>query len=261
VTKNKVNIGVLDIETSPYECYTWGLWDQNIGLEQVKVERTVLSFAYMPLGGKPVYEYTGGRGRDHVRDDRLLLKKLWKILDDADILIVQNGKKFDLKVINARMAMYGMQPYSPVRIVDTLQVAKKHFGFSSNKLAWLSKHLTDTPKSEHKEFPGWELWLECLKDNAKAWAVMKKYNIRDIIATAKVYLKLRPWMDNHPNIGVYADGKLDGCPACGSHKLQQRGVAVTQASKYPRFHCQECGKWSKGKAMLTPLSARKGRLV
>ena len=251
-------VGTLDIETSPYECYTWGLWDQNIGVEQIKTERTVLSFCWKPLRSRKLI-YMDSQGAP--REDLGVLQALWSVLDDADIVIAQNGKKFDLKVINARMAMLDLPPYSPVRVIDTCEVAKRHFGFGSNKLAWLSKHLTDSPKDDHRKFPGMELWLECLKDNPKAWEEMRKYNIQDVIATEKLYLKLRPWIANHPNLGVYVDGKLTACPNCGSTHVQRRGEAKTQTSSYPRFHCQDCGKWSKGKEMLTPIAHRKTRLI
>ena len=253
---NKPVIGILDIETSPYEAYVWGLWDQNIGVEQIKTERTVISYAYKELGSSEVvYKDTGGRGAAKVRDDKVLLAGLAAILDRADIIIAQNGKKFDLRVINGRMAMHRMRPYSPPRIIDTLSAAKKYFAFGSNRLAWLSKHLTDTPKSEHKEFPGMQLWLECLKDNPAAWRVLKKYNIRDIIATEKVYLEFRPWLGNHPNMGVYLE--CAACVACGSSRLQARGQSVTQSAKYPRFQCQDCGKWNRGTGMQIEADVRK----
>jgi hypothetical protein len=31
-------IATLDIETCPLESYTWGLWKQNVGLNQIKTE-------------------------------------------------------------------------------------------------------------------------------------------------------------------------------------------------------------------------------
>lgn len=250
-------IATLDIETSPYEAYVWELWDQNVGIEQIKAERSILSFGYKKLG--KTTEYYDVTGQKNLRDDSKLLEILWEKLDGTDIVVAQNGKKFDIKIINARLAIHGFPPYSPIRIIDTMQIAKKHFRFSSNKLAWLSKYLTDSAKSEHKEFPGMELWIECLKGNSKAWNSMRKYNVRDIVATEKLYLKLRPWIDNHPNVGVYS-GESHTCPACGSSKVQSRGFAITQSSKYVRYHCQMCGKWSRGKQMLTPLEERKDRL-
>lgn len=262
VAIKKPKIGLIDIETSPLEVYAWDLWERNTGLDQIKTEWSILSYAAKWLDSdKVIYEDSGGRGPENVRDDSRLLIGIRNFLDDADIIIAQNGKRFDIKKINARMAMKGIAPYSPIRVIDTYEVAKKHFGFTSNKLAWTSMHLTDSPKSEHKQFPGFELWLECLKDNKKAWKEMKKYNIQDIISLQKYYFKLRPWIKAHPNLGTYSDGEVMLCPKCGSDKLQKRGEAVSQNTRYQRYQCVNCGGWSRGKIMLTSLSKRRGLLT
>lgn len=258
---NGPRIVTLDIETAPLQSYHWGLWDQNIGLEQIAVEWTILSFSAKWLGEKKVfYKDTGGRGVDKVRDDKALLEELWNILNEADIVIAQNGQAFDIKKINARMIMAGMKPYSPIKIVDTMLVSKKHFSFTSNKLAWLSGHLTTAKKSEHKLFPGFELWAECMKDNAKAWAEMKKYNCIDTVATEELYLKLRPWVEGHPNVAIYSEMEEMLCPKCNSDKVQKRGKAFTQTGEYHRFQCQDCGGWSRSRYTLNTKDKRKAQL-
>jgi len=257
-----LNILTLDIETSPLESYTWGLWDQNVGLEQIKTEWSILSYSAKWLDSKKViYQDTGGRGPKRVRDDKCLMLPLWKLLDTADIVVAQNGQRFDLKKINARMIQHGLGPYSPVKVVDTLLAAKKHFGFTSNKLGWMSKYLTETPKDEHKKFPGFELWTECLKDNPAAWAEMRKYNVRDVIATEELYIKLRPWISSHPNVGAFHEDSETRCPKCGSTHVQSRGKAVLQQGVYKRFQCQDCGGWSRGKTMELDLKKRRSLLA
>ena len=260
--QQKPRIKTLDIETAPLESYTWGIWEQDVGIDQIKTEWSVISYAIKDLGDPKVrYRDTGGRGPKKVRDDKALLVELHKELDDCDILIAQNGRAFDTKKVNARMAMHGIRPYSPVRVIDTLLMAKKHFMFTSNKLDWLSRNLTDHPKDTHKEFPGFELWIECMKDNPKAWEVLKRYNIQDVVAAEKVYLRFRPWIVSHPSLAVYAGGDQHLCPACGSSHVQRRGEEVTQAAIYARYHCQECGKWSRGKVMENTPRERKALLV
>lgn len=256
--EKKPKIGLIDIETSPLEVYAWDLWERNTGLEQIKTEWSILSYAAKWFDSDEIiYQDTSGRGAFKVRDDSKLLVGIRDFLDKADIVIAQNGKKFDLKKINARMVMKGIKPYSPVRVIDTYEVAKKHFGFTSNKLAWTSKHLTDSPKSEHRKFPGFELWLGCLRDNQEAWKEMKAYNIQDILSLQDYYIKIRPWIKAHPNMGIYTDGDVPVCPKCGSAKIQRRGIAVSQTTRYQRYQCTNCGGWSRSKAMLTTLARRK----
>jgi len=262
MNSNTPRIATVDIETAPLESFTWGIWDQNIGLEQIKTEWSILSYAWKWLDSKAIIQAdTSGRGIKKVRDDKKLAGQLWKLLDEADIVVAQNGIKFDIKKINARLIQHGFGPYSPIRVVDTLQVAKKHFGFTSNKLEWQSQKLTDSPKSKHKRFPGFELWLECLADNPAAWAEMRKYNKQDVLATEKLYLKQRPWIAQHPNVGTYSGESAPSCPKCGSTHVTKQGTKTMQAGVYQQYKCQGCGGWSRGKAMLNALSVRKGKLV
>lgn len=253
---------VIDIETSPIEAYVWQLFDQNVALNQIKTEWSILSYACKWLGEKKVhYEDTSGRGKARVRDDKKLMRGLWEMLDEADIVVGQNHKKFDLKKIHARMIEHGYKPYSPIRVVDTTIEARRYFGFTSKKLEWMSKHLTDTPKDDHKDFPGFELWTECLADNPRAWAQMKKYNVRDVQATEKVYLRLLPWMATHPNVAAFIEDKDIRCPKCGSKNLQARGYAHSQQGKYQRFQCNECAGWARGRAQQLHHTVRKAQLV
>lgn len=253
---------VIDIETSPIEAYVWQLFDQNIALNQIKTEWSILSFAAKWTDSKTIiYQDTGGRGKAKVRDDKKLVRDLAELLDEAEIVVGQNHRKFDLKKINARMIMHGIPPYSPIRAVDTTVEARRYFGFTSKKLAWMSAHLTDTPKDEHKEFPGFELWTECLADNPKAWREMKKYNCRDVEATEKVYKRLLPWMSTHPNCAAYIEDKDPRCPKCGSDKLWMRRYVHTQQGKYPQYRCEDCNGWARGKMQQLATDVRKSLLV
>ena len=255
---------VLDIETSPLEAWCWGLWKQYVSLEQIKSEWTILAFAAKWLGKRTIlYADTGGRGVNKVRDDKLLMKAIWNLLDEADLVVAQNGKRFDVKRINARLIEHGFGPPSPYRVIDTLLVARKYFAFTSQKLAWTSKHLTDAPKSEHKKFPGFELWVECLKDNPKAWAEMRKYNRQDVVSCEKVYLKMRPWIENHPNLGTYDESDRPMCPKCGSTSVELAGTrrSVKQQGMYIRYRCNDCGGWARGKVMQLPIEKRRSLLV
>jgi hypothetical protein len=254
-------IVTLDIETAPIEAWTWGLWEQNISLDMVKEDWTILSFSAKWLDDpKVIYVDTGGRGKAKVRDDMRLLERLWEVLDSADIVVCQNGKEFDLKKINARFIESGFPPYSPVRVVDTMLAAKKHFGFTSNKLAYLSGKLTKTKKLKHKKYPGFELWEACLRDEKAAWKEMRLYNQVDVLATEELYLKLRPWIEGHPNVAVYMTGAERRCPKCGSTSVKKRGLLYTQTGAFQRFECNACHGTSRGRENLLGKQARKALL-
>jgi hypothetical protein len=237
---------LLDIETAPLEVYTWGIWDQNVGVNQIISEWTILAFCVKDLGKNPVrYLDAGCRGPDKVRDDKHLLRALWRELDQADIVITQNGIQFDIKKIKARMVMEGMTPFSPIKVIDTKKIAKAEFGLTSNGLEWMGDKIANMPKDKHKKFPGFELWEECLNDNPAAWAEMKKYNIRDVLVLEAVYMKMRGWATAHPNVAVYMLGEEPRCGRCGSEQVQKRGPTYTQTGEYTRIWCRDCTGWSR----------------
>lgn len=243
---SKPIINTLDIETAPIEAATWGLFKQNVGLNQIRKDWTILSVAWKRLGKAPV-TYFDTSEKEDVRDDRELLDIIWKVLDESDIIIAQNGVRFDAKKINARFLQADMPPPRPYKIIDTLLMAKQVAAFTSNKLDWLSQILTDTQKDHHNAFPGMELWNECLKGNPAAWRAMKRYNKRDIPSCEKVYLRLRPYYAGHPNLAQYYDDEKLRCPKCGSTHVEDVGSVFTQASEYRQYRCSSCHGYSRSR--------------
>src|ERR1700676_1733367 len=133
---NKPKILVIDIETSPIISYTWGLFDQNVGLNQVVQDWNILSYAAKFLDNKKVYYNDLSKSKD-LHNDKILVQDLWKLLDEADIVIGQNSVAFDIKKIKARMLIHDMKPPSSFKQIDTMLISKKHFNFTSNKLEYL----------------------------------------------------------------------------------------------------------------------------
>lgn len=236
----KPKILLFDIETSPNLGYIWGKWEQNvIAFEQ---EWFMLSFCAKWLDGKTItrglIDYPA-----YVKDktnDKALVTELWQLFNEADIIIGHNGDKFDVRKSNTRFIEHGLMPPEPYKTIDTLKVAKKYFAFNSNKLDDLGKRLGVGRKIKTG---GFELWLACLQGDAKAWQSMKRYNRQDVLLLEQIYLKLRPWITGHPNVSILTQ-TLDGCPSCGSLKLQRRGFGISKTGKYQRFQCKECGAWS-----------------
>jgi hypothetical protein len=252
-------IAVLDIETAPLQSHHWGLWQQNISLAQITIEWSILSFCNKWAGEKAI-EYMDTSKQEDVRDDSELLHRLWAILDEADFVVAQNGKKFDIKKIKARMVMHGLPPFSPVIVIDTLLIAKAEFGFTSNKLEWMTGKLTKTKKRKHKKFPGFELWTQCLLNNPEAWKEMRLYNIDDVVSLEELYYVLRPWATGHPNVAAFFEDDKTRCAKCGHDKLTQRGYQYTQTGQYKRYSCNKCGGWSRSRYTLNTLEKRQALL-
>ena len=246
MSKQTPRILFLDIETSPLEVYSWGLFDQNIALNQIKNDWMVLSVAGKWAGEKKVHYWD----KRNDKDDTRVLEGIWKLLDEADICVSQNGKRFDHKKLNARFILRGMEPPSSFQIVDTLVLAKKYFAFTSNKLEYLSDKLcTKYKKLKHSKFAGFDLWKECLKGNIAAWNEMEKYNKHDVLALEELYTKLAPY--SNITLDIYQDGQRATC-SCGSQSFSKNGYKFLSQGKYQRYKCNKCGSERRSKENLIP---------
>lgn len=247
---------VFDIETAPKKAYVWQFWKQNIGLNQLIGYGYVMSIAYKWLGEDEIF-YLENR----TEDDRELVEKFSHVLESADMAIAHNCLGFDIPVLRSRAVIHGIAPWSPVKIIDTLRIAKREFRFDSNKLEYIAKVLGVEEKDQHKEFPGFELWAECMAGNPKAWKEMRLYNVQDVITLEQVYLKLRPWATNHPNVMVNKDSEEHACPKCGGTHLHRRGYQYTNTGKYQRYQCTDCGGWSRTRYTENTKEVRKSLLT
>lgn len=245
---------IVDIETAPLEVYCWGLFDQNIGLNQIKEDWSVLCWSAKWLDGKKVY-FDSVANQKNKRDDSKILKGIHRLMDQADIILGQNSSRFDVKKLNSRFILNGMKPPSSYRQLDTLKIAKKHFSFTSNKLEYTSGKLnTKYSKLKHEEFGGFDLWRECLAGNKKAWAAMKKYNIHDVLATEEYYKKISGW-DSSINFDVYRNDEQNIC-ACGHPAFMKYGYRFTNAGKFQRYKCKSCGREHISKSNLLTIEKR-----
>jgi len=232
---------IYDIETAPILGYVWGLWDNNVGLNQIESDWYVLSWSAKWLGD-PVEEvmYMDQRDAKNIENDKKILEGIWELLDEADIVITQNGKSFDQKKLNARFIIHDMKPPSSYRHIDTKRLAKKIFGFTSNSLAYMTDKLcTKYKKLKHVKFVGFSLWKECLAGNQEAWEEMEEYNRYDVLSLEELYLKMAPW-DNSINFGVYVDGYENMCK-CGSVDFEKSGFHHTNSARHQKWKCTECG--------------------
>jgi hypothetical protein len=238
---------VLDIETSPIEARVWGIRDQFIGHTRVRKDWTIIAWAAKWLG-EPASKimYRDQRSAKNIADDSRMLRDIHQLMDEADIILTQNGNRFDVKKLNARFILNDFPPPSPFKKLDTCVIAATKFGFTSNKLDYLTDKLcTKYKKLKHKKFPGDELWDECLDGNPEAWAEMEKYNKHDVLALEELYGVLGPWVADM-NFGLYIDDAKPVCRQCGSDQLILRGAAYTESGKFHKYQCKSCRGWGRG---------------
>lgn len=238
---SKPKILLFDLETSPNLAYVWGKYEQNV--IAYKKEWELLSVAYKWLGESKVYCLTREDYKD--KSDKQLSKALRNLLNEADIVIAHNGDEFDIKKSNAKFVEHNLGPTAPFQKIDTKKLAKKYFKFNSNSLDDLGNLLGVGRKMKTG---GFDLWLDCMAGKSSAWKQMAEYNKQDVLLLERVYLKLLPWADQHPNVSMLAN-VTDGCPKCGHRKLESKGVRFN----YRRYICKGCGGYCRARL------AEKGR--
>ena len=238
--KNLPKILVLDIETRQMLLGGFGLFNQNFSLDQIEEDWSIISFSAKWKGSEDVfYEDVSTQTEDS------LLSKLHKLLDQADFILAHNGRRFDLKKIRARLIARGFPPHSPVRVIDSLEICKKEFGFSSNKLQYLTNLLCKkNVKSSHEKFHGYKLWREFLRGNPEAIQEMREYNIIDVLSLEELYDILAPWSSTLPVFDAYDDDPSE------NSDWEFDGYVYTNLAKYERFRNVKTGQYRRGRKNL-----------
>lgn len=249
--KNAAKILLYDIEISPNIAYCWGKYEQN-AIAFLR-ERMTISIAWKWLDDPRVYCASLPDFKSYARDkhnNKELIKKFHSVITKADIVIAHNGNRFDEKQLATEFLKHKLSPPTPHKAIDTLVASRRYFRFNSNRLDDLGESLGVGRKLKHE---GFGLWLGCLGGERKSWLKMVRYNKQDVVLLERVYKKMRPWMDSHPNLNRFSGDRLS-CSVCGSSNTERRGRAYTAGASRTRLQCRDCGKWSLGESVKNRLS-------
>ena len=256
-TRMRAKILILDIETAPMKAYIWRRWKENIGDSQVISRWFLLTWSAKWLFDDKVMsgKLTGKEAR--AQNDKRIVSELWSLLDEADIVVAHNGERFDIPQMNARFIVHGLRPTTPYQQIDTLRIARKQFDFDGNGLDNLANIFGITGKVQ----TSFELWERCVDGKSKALKEMETYNKQDVLLLEEMYLKMRPWIKSHPNLGLYVDAEEPICSSCGSTNVEPKGDYVTTVGKYQTYVCDDCGAFSRERTSHVSKEKRKSLLV
>lgn len=228
----------LDIETAPSIVYTWGRFKQNIGLNQVVQDGSVICFAAKWYGSKQTMFWS-----DHHHGHDVMVQNAHRLMDEADIIVGYNHRAFDVKHLHREFILAGMAPPSPHKDVDLLTVVRQSAKFESNKLDNVAQRLEIGAKIAHE---GFDLWKACMAGDNAAWGRMRTYCKGDVDLTQDLYDRLRPWIKGHPHMGVNASNEDITCDRCGSDDMRRDGTWLANQIAYVRYQCNGCGGWVRG---------------
>lgn len=252
------NILFYDIETAPILGVAWSKYETT--LVWIVEDWYMLSFAWkwghekkthiLALPDFPLYQ-------KEPKNDWALISELHELFNKADIVVAHNGDRFDNRKSNARFLKHNIVPTEPYHSIDTLKVARRQFALTSYKLDDLAEYLGLGRKLKTDK----DLWESCMAGDPQAWAKMRRYNKRDVVLLEKVYLKLRPWIANHPGLNVI-NGRPDACPKCGGQRMHKgMKYRATNTNLYQYYRCMDCGGMAKARMPEHKPSADKMKYV
>lgn len=223
----------IDIETAPMLAAIWSLRSDYVPINHIIEPGYTMCWAAKWHGKKEVIFDS-----IYHSSKRKMIKHVYDLLSEADSVCHYNGTKFDIPMLQQEFLLQKLKPIEYFQI-DLLKVVRKKFKFHSNKLDYVSQQLGLGSKVKHM---GMDLWRGCMNKDLKCWDVMKKYNKQDVILLESLYNKLLPWIDSHPNHGLYIDSNEMICRNCGSKSLKKDGKRYTTTGVYQRYRCNNCGR-------------------
>lgn len=236
--KKEPQILYYDIETTLAKSYHWGQWKQNLSVKQQIQESHMLSHAWAWNDGE-VFSSVLTPEEVLSQDDERIVYECWSLLDNCDVVVAHNGKRFDIKKVNGYFLKYGLPKPGSYKIIDTLEIAKKNFNLPFKSLEYLAKFLGVELKQDSG---GIQTWIDCDRGCPEALETMRYYNEGDIVSLRDIHKRMKGWDNNGVNIALYNEGHDALCTHCGSDDVQilTDKFAYTPQRKYQLLRCNSC---------------------
>lgn len=198
---------------------------------------------------KPKCASIWDRKYKNINDDYILVKTAHDILQDVELIVTYNGKKFDMKHLNTRIMYHryhgrkdlSLKPLPKIKHIDLLQVMRQNYLMYSNKLGKVGKFFN---VGEKEDTGGWDLWVDVYQGKKSAQRKMTSYCKQDVMLLKKLYLELRSLLKGIPNYNQFFKEETNLCPNCGSTRLHNAGTRVSGDKIQQRLRCYDCGTWS-----------------
>ena len=235
----KQKILIWDIESSLNEVLCFDTHEQNIQPDNIIVERYIHCIAYRWYGEKTVHlisQLDDPHFKKHIHSDEYVLRKFREVISQADAWVAHYGSHFDIKMVNGRLLLNGLEPLPNIKSYDTCILARSHFKLNYNNLDYLAKSLGYKGKTHNAQ----GLWRRCFEGDVKSLKQMGNYCKNDVDILTYVFEKLLPFLKTHP---ITPKNVLCQNPICQSNDIEYRGYCVNKTGKHRRYQCKHCGSW------------------
>ena len=247
VEKQQPRIVFWDLESSLMQGLHFGLWQQNISMRRVTKQTHLLSASFA-FNDEEVQGFRLTPEQVKTGDDFDLVCKVVEAVNNCDLMVTFNGKKFDVKLLNTRAIFWGLPPVKTPKHIDLFEQSKRVFKFPSNSMQNVSMYLGLEGKLATS---GSSLWERCFEwwnrdECEEALIEMVTYGDQDIVATRDLYKRFQGWMKGVPNLGTMTNeitlNKTIRCIHCGSDDIFPMGdKAYTAVSSFDLYRCANIG--------------------
>lgn len=244
----KLNILYWDLESSLMGTLTFGLWNQNISGNRITKHSHLLSNSWAFNDEPPQGVRLSPKDVEESNDLMVVVDSI-RAIEECDLLVTFNGKKFDVPLLKTRALFHGLPPIRFPPHIDLMQEAKRNFRFPSNSMQNISLYLGEHGKLATS---GRNLWERCYnfqdyQDCDEAIAQMLTYGLQDISATRDLHKRLQGWDKSAVNLGLITK-EINGvntkdnhtllCPHCASEDVYKLGSKMyTSVSTFNIYRC------------------------
>lgn len=238
----KPNVLVFDIEISLalYKAYPQKK-PQYLGSRQLIQDQFFICAAWQWEGAKKINSVSllddMPRFEKDYRDDYHVVKTLYDVISEADMIVGHNIQAFDWKKLLAKAMLYDLGAIPEKKYFDTLKMARKA-GFSYNDLGFLAKKFGFENKADHAS----DMWDRCLVGDPTAIREAVTYCKKDVPPAMSLYQRFRPYFPTQINHNLFRGDGVECCPVCGSTEFIQYGHRYTSTGKTKTYKCSSCGK-------------------
>lgn len=247
---NKPKILFYDMETSPLLAYIWSTGEQYVGHGQLHKDRNmwdIICITYCYNDGKPAKHLDFDYDK---QDSTEMIRTFDKLIDEADIVIGKNNKRFDDKMLNSIRMFKGLPCNAGWgnRTADLERLMRKYFRLPSQSLDYISHKLGQGGKIK-MQMSDWIDIIEKNENGRKAFNKMIKYGKKDIVDTRAIWNYCEDHFEPiyHMGMAINPDSGEPMCPYCGSEDLRHKGYRYNKSGTVKRVLCNDCGKESSGK--------------
>lgn len=255
--KTAPTIIIMDIETMVKKAFLFRAGKQYVNADNFIDTNTMICWSAKVLGDSKIMKDCVTSEEAVEKNHSRIVKSLWNVLNDADIVISHNGINFDIPMVSTFFLKEKLGLPKRFRNIDTCAISRRVFKFESNRLDFIVRDLGLNSGKSDTDF---QLWIDSYNGISSALKKMQLYNVNDILILEDLFNVFRSYIPNFPNMGVWGDIDVSVCPYCGGTNFDENGYVYSPNGKFNSYRC-ECKAIFRSKENLLSRDKRKLQLT